>query len=270
MLLFSNAKINLGLHVTQRRTDGFHNVETVFFPIGWSDMVEALPGRSFTLRCTGLSLNVEQENNLCAKAFRLLQKDFDLPGADIFLHKQVPPGAGLGGGSSNAAFTLQALNEVFRLALPQRRLTEYAAQLGSDCAFFIHNTPMLATGRGEILQPIAVNLSGYELLVVNPPFGVSTAEAYAGVTPKAPTANLQRIVSQSVETWREELVNDFETFIFTTYPPLQRIKNALYGCGATYAAMSGSGAALFGIFKSIPDDAELLFEGCTLFKQKIG
>jgi 4-diphosphocytidyl-2-C-methyl-D-erythritol kinase len=269
MLLFSNAKINLGLHITQRRADGFHNIETVFFPIGWSDMVEALPGKSLTLRCTGLRVDVEQEGNLCVRAFRLLQKDFDLPGAEIFLHKQVPFGAGLGGGSSNAAFTLRALNEIFRLSLPPRKLAEYAAQLGSDCAFFIYNTPMLATGRGEILQPLALNLSGYELLVVKPPLGVSTAEAYAGAAPKAPAADLRSIVSHGVETWREALFNDFEPSVFAKYPLLRQIKSALYGCGASYAAMSGSGAALFGIFESIPAGAERFFPGCTLFKQKI-
>ena len=269
MLLFSNAKINLGLHVTQRRPDGFHSIETVFFPIGWSDMVEVVPGQSFTLCCTGLRMDVEQEGNLCTRAFRLLQQELGLPGANIFLHKQVPLGAGLGGGSSNAAAVLQALNAAFRLGLSQRRLAEYAAQLGSDCAFFVYNTPMLATGRGEILEPVAVNLSGYELLVVKPPLSVSTAEAYAGVTPQAPAADLRGVVSRSIETWREALVNDFEPSVFAKYPPLSRIKNALYGCGARYAAMSGSGAALFGVFDKIPANAERLFTGCTLFTQKI-
>ena len=269
MLLFSNAKINLGLHVTQRRPDGFHSIETVFFPVGWSDMVEALPGKSFSLQCTGLSAGVEQERNLCARAFRLLQMDFGLPGAVMFLHKQIPLGAGLGGGSSNAATVLHALNEVFRLALPQSRLAEYAAQLCSDCAFFVYNTPMLATGRGEILQPVEVNLSGYELLVVKPPLSVSTAEAYAGITPKAPAADLRDVVSRGVETWREALVNDFEPSVFAKYPPIARIKEALYGCGARYAAMSGSGAAVFGIFDKMPANAERLFAGCTLFKQHL-
>jgi 4-diphosphocytidyl-2-C-methyl-D-erythritol kinase len=269
MLLFSNAKINLGLHVTQRRPDGFHNIETVFFPVGWRDVVEALPGDSLTLRCTGLRIDVEQERNLCTRAFRLLQKDFGLPGAALFLHKQVPLGAGLGGGSSNAAAVLQALNEAFRLALPRRRLAEYAAQLGSDCAFFIYNTPMLATGRGEILQPVAVNLSGYALLVVKPPLSVSTAEAYAGVSPKAPAADLRSVVSQGVEAWREALVNDFEPSIFAKYPLLADVKKALYGCGARYAAMSGSGAAVFGIFEKMPANAERLFAGCTLFTQQL-
>lgn len=269
MLLFSNAKINLGLHVTQRRADGFHSIETVFFPVGWSDMVEVLPGQSLTLRCTGLRMDVGQEENLCARAFRLLQKDFGLPGAVICLHKQIPLGAGLGGGSGNAAAVLQALNEVFCLALPQRRLAAYAAQLGSDCAFFVYNTPMLATGRGEILQPTAVNLSGYELLVVKPPLSVSTAEAYAGVAPRAPAADLRSILSRGVAAWREALVNDFEPSVFAKYPPIAHIKEALYACGAQYAAMSGSGAALFGVFDKIPANAGRLFAGCTLFTQKI-
>ncbi|MDR1415892.1 MAG: 4-(cytidine 5'-diphospho)-2-C-methyl-D-erythritol kinase [Prevotellaceae bacterium] len=269
MLQLSNAKINLGLHVTQKRSDGYHSVETTLFPIGWSDVVEALPSEEFSLRCTGIPVGVATEENLCARAFRLLQKDFGLPGADIFLHKQVPHGAGLGGGSSNAAFVLLALNKIFHLALSQQALAGYAAQLGSDCAFFIYNVPMLATGRGEILQPVAVSLSGYELLVVKPPLGVSTAEAYAGITPKVPEVSLQHIVTRHVEAWRELLVNDFEPIVFAKYPQLQDVKSRLYGCGATYAAMSGSGSALFGIFEKIPDDAERLFSGYTIFKQKI-
>jgi 4-diphosphocytidyl-2-C-methyl-D-erythritol kinase len=268
MLLFSNAKINLGLHVTQRRPDGFHNIETAFFPIGWCDVVEVLPARaSLSLHCSGLRVDVGQEDNLCARAFRLLQKDFGLAGADIFLHKQVPLGAGLGGGSSNAACVLRALSEVFRLALPPRTLAGYAAQLGSDCAFFIYNTPMLATGRGEILQPVEVDLSGYALLVVKPPLSVSTAEAYAGVAPRAPAADLRSTIARGVEAWREALVNDFEPSVFAKYPLLGRIKRALYGCGARYAAMSGSGAAVFGIFREMPADVERLFPDCTLFKQ---
>jgi 4-diphosphocytidyl-2-C-methyl-D-erythritol kinase len=269
MLQLSNAKINLGLHVTQRRPDGFHNIETALFPIGWSDVVEALPDKALILRCSGLPVGVAPEKNLCARAFRLLQKDFGLPGADIYLHKQVPPGAGLGGGSSNAAFVLLALNKIFHLALSQQRLAGYAAQLGSDCAFFVYNVPMLATGRGEVLQPVAVSLSGYELLVVKPPLGVSTAEAYAGITPKAPRVSLQSAVTRRVEAWKELLVNDFEPLVFARYPLLQDVKSRLYGCGAAYAAMSGSGSALFGIFEKMPDNVEQLFPGCTIFKQKI-
>jgi 4-diphosphocytidyl-2-C-methyl-D-erythritol kinase len=270
MLQLSNAKINLGLHVTQRRPDGFHSIETVLFPVGWSDVVEVLPaGKALSLRCTGIPVGVAPEKNLCARAFRLLQKDFGLPGADVYLHKQVPPGAGLGGGSSNAAFVLLALSKIFHLELSQQALARYAAQLGSDCAFFVYNTPMLATGRGEILQPVAVSLSGYELLVVKPPLGVSTAEAYAGITPKAPGVSLQSAVTQRVEMWKDLLVNDFEPLIFAKYPLLQDAKSRLYGCGAAYAAMSGSGSALFGIFKEVPDNAAQLFPGCAIFKQKI-
>ncbi|MDR0687220.1 MAG: 4-(cytidine 5'-diphospho)-2-C-methyl-D-erythritol kinase [Prevotellaceae bacterium] len=269
MLQLSNAKINLGLHVTQKRPDGFHNIETALFPVGWSDMVEVLPAPAFALRCTGLPVDVAPEKNLCARAFRLLQKDFGLPGADIFLHKQVPLGAGLGGGSSNAAFVLRALNEIFRLGLSLPQLARYAAQLGSDCAFFIYNAPMLATGRGEILRRIALNLAGWELLVVKPPLGVSTAEAYAEITPKAPKTSLLCVLTQPIEAWKDALVNDFEPLVFAKHPSLQSIKSKLYGSGAAYAAMSGSGAAVFGIFRKIPDGAALLFPGCTIFKQKI-
>ncbi|MDR0415192.1 MAG: 4-(cytidine 5'-diphospho)-2-C-methyl-D-erythritol kinase [Prevotellaceae bacterium] len=269
MLQLSNAKINLGLHVTQRRPDGFHNIETAFFPIGWSDVVEALPSREFSLRCTGIAVDAPPEKNLCTRAFRLLQEDFDLPGVNVFLHKQIPSGAGLGGGSSNAAFVLRALNEIFHLSLSPQKLAEYAAQLGSDCAFFVYNTPMLATGRGDILHPVTVNLSGYELLVVKPPVGVSTSVAYAGVTPRTPQVNLRHVVGLRVEEWRKLLVNDFEPSVFAKHPTLREIKSRLYGCGATYAAMSGSGSALFGIFEKIPDNVKQLFSGCTIFTQKI-
>ncbi|MDR3329396.1 MAG: 4-(cytidine 5'-diphospho)-2-C-methyl-D-erythritol kinase [Prevotellaceae bacterium] len=271
MLLLSNAKINLGLHVGQRRPDGFHSIETVFFPIGWSDLLEALPHpNALTLRCTGLCACAEQEKNLCARAFRLLQRDFGLPGADIFLHKQIPVGAGLGGGSGNAAFTLRMLSELFRLALSPAQLAAYAAQLGSDCAFFVYNTPMLATGRGEVLQPVALSLSGYELLVVKPALSVSTAEAYASIAPHpAPRAALSAVVSQPVACWKHTLINDFEEGIFAKYPLLKDIKAELYGAGACYAAMSGSGSALFGIFSAIPSGLAEAFsrEGCATFRQ---
>ncbi len=271
MLHFSNAKINLGLHVTGKRSDGFHNIETVFLPVAWSDIVEVIPAPNqpdVTIECTGLPIDAEPEKNLCVRAYRLLQKDFSLPPVQIFLHKIVPSGAGLGGGSSNAAFVLRALSEVFSLALSQKDLQSYAAKLGSDCAFFIYNTPMLATGRGEILQPVDVNLSGYELLIVKPGIHVSTAGAYAGVTPKNPENSLQDIISKDIAQWKNVLVNDFEPSVFAQHPPLLSIKNQLYDSGASYAAMSGSGSSIFGIFDKVPDNALQIFEGCATFVQK--
>jgi len=271
VLQFSNAKINLGLHVTAKRPDGFHNIETVFFPVAWSDIIEVVPAPQLldvALTCTGLPIDVEPKKNLCVKAYRLLQKDFSLPPVQFFLHKIVPFGAGLGGGSSNAAFVLHALNEIFSLSLSQKELQNYAAHLGSDCAFFVYNTPMLATGRGEILQPIEVNLSGYELLIVKPNVGVSTAEAYAGVIPQKPPCPLQHIVNQDIKEWRELLVNDFEPSVFAKYPQLRDIKNRLYDYDAVYAAMSGSGSSIFGIFEKVPDSVAQIFESCAVFKQR--
>lgn len=262
----------MGLHVTEKRADGFHNIETVFLPVAWSDIVEVLPApqqADVTIECTGLPIDVAPEKNLCVKAYRLLQKYFALPPVKIFLHKIVPSGAGLGGGSSNAAFVLRALNHIFSLTLSQKELQSYAAILGSDCAFFIYNTPMLATGRGEILQAVEVNLSGYELLVVKPNVSVSTAEAYADVKPKKPANNLQHIIHQDVMKWRELLVNDFEPSVFAKYPLLRDIKNQLYDCGAAYAAMSGSGSSVFGIFEKAPENAAQIFEGCATFSQKL-
>ncbi|MDR2937723.1 MAG: 4-(cytidine 5'-diphospho)-2-C-methyl-D-erythritol kinase [Prevotellaceae bacterium] len=270
VLHFSNAKINLGLHVTQKRADGFHNIETLFVPVAWRDMVEVLPAPAqpdVSISCTGLPIEVEPEKNLCVRAYRLLQKEVELPAVQIFLHKIVPSGAGLGGGSSNAAVVLCALNRLFSLALSQKELQSYAAQLGSDCAFFTYNTPMLATGRGEILQPAEVKLQGYELLIVKPPVSVSTAEAYAGVTPRQPASDLQSIVRQPLSTWKESLVNDFEPSVFAKFPQLRSVKNQLYSSGAVYAAMSGSGSSLFGIFEKAPENAAQVFEGCTVFRQ---
>jgi 4-diphosphocytidyl-2-C-methyl-D-erythritol kinase len=215
-----------------------------------------------------LPINVEPEKNLCVRAYRLLQKDFSLPPVQFFLHKIVPLGAGLGGGSSNAAFVLRALNEIFSLSLSQKELQNYAARLGSDCAFFVYNSPMFAAGRGEILQPVEVNLSGYELLIVKPNIGVSTAEAYAGVAPKKPVNDLQCVVNQDIKKLWELLVNDFEPSVFAKYPQLQSIKNRLYSCGAVYAAMSGSGSSIFGIFEKVPENAAQIFEGCITFSQK--
>jgi 4-diphosphocytidyl-2-C-methyl-D-erythritol kinase len=267
MLLFSHAKINLGLHVLNKRSDGFHNIETVMMPIGWCDLLEVMPAQHFALHCSGLAVDAAPEQNLCTRAFRLLQRELKLPEVDIFLHKQVPTGAGLGGGSSNAACTLQALNEQLKLSLSTPALAGYAAQLGSDCAFFVHHAPMLATGRGDVLQPIHLKLSGYELLVVKPPFGVSTAEAYAGVHPQLPQRALQEVIAQDVEAWRDTLHNDFEPSVFAQHPSLLEAKQRMYELGAAYASMSGSGSAVYGLFRHLPRGAAQGFAGWTTFCQ---
>lgn len=249
MLRLSPAKINLGLYVTQKRADGFHNLQTLFFPIEWADIVEALPARALRLHVSGANPCAHSEDNLCVKAFRALQKDFGLAGADIYLHKRVPCGAGLGGGSSNAAAVLLALNEAFGLGLTAKGLHGYAAGLGSDCPFFLHSKPMMAQGRGDLLSPFDISLRGCGLLIAKPDIRISTAQAYSHIVPQDSRPPLSAIVSQPIETWRAALTNDFEQWAFARHPILAQIKAAMYAGGAAYAAMSGSGSAVFGIFR---------------------
>jgi 4-diphosphocytidyl-2-C-methyl-D-erythritol kinase len=253
MLRLSYAKINLGLHITEKRSDGYHNLQTIFFPIKWTDIVEVIPANTLRLYVSGINPCANDEDNICLKAFRLLQHDFCLKGADIYLHKHVPVGAGLGGGSSNAATVLLAVNEVFSLNMNTEQLLPYAAQLGSDCAFFLYSQPMAATGRGEILSPIDISLQGYKLLVVKPEISVNTAQAYQNIVPCKDRPSLWEIAALPVEKWRHRLTNDFEDSVFAQYPLLAQIKADMYRQNAVYAAMSGSGSAIFGIFRSIPD-----------------
>jgi 4-diphosphocytidyl-2-C-methyl-D-erythritol kinase len=253
MLLFPPAKINLGLHVTAKRPDGFHRIETLLCPVTLHDILEIVPSAHFSLRLSGLPLAGAEETNLCVKACRLLQAAFDLPPVTICLHKTIPPGAGLGGGSSDAAATLQGLNRLFSLQLSGEQLHRYAAQLGSDCAFFLHRQPMLAAGRGELLTTFPMpQLQPCFIAIIKPPVSVNTAEAYAGITPRHPAQPLASLLAQPPEHWKNTLTNDFEAPAFARFPALAQIKRQLYEAGATYAAMSGSGSALFGLF---PDEA---------------
>ena len=247
MLLFPPAKINIGLHVTAKRRDGFHEIETLFYPVeSLHDVLEVMPAGRLAIRLSGLPVAGAPEDNLCMKAYRLLQADFDLPPVTIYLHKVIPPGAGLGGGSSDATATLLALNELFSLQLSAGQLSCYAAQLGSDCAFFLHRKPMLATGRGEVLT--ALPLPSFRVVIETPPVFSSTAEAYAAITPRTPALPLPSLLVQPVEQWKDTVVNDFEAPVFARFPLLAQIKQRLYDDGAIYAAMSGSGAAIFGLF----------------------
>ena len=248
MVLFPHAKINIGLQVIARRPDGFHHINTLFYPLPLCDVLELIPAEKTTLRLTGLPIEGIADDNLCMKAYRLLQKDYELPPIAIHLHKVIPTGGGLGGGSSDASHTLLALNKLFSLQCPEQQLMDYAARLGSDCAFFIQPKPALAEGRGEILHPMDICLTGYYLLLVKPPIHVSTAEAYANITPQQPAQPLQTLVNLPVTEWRGKMCNDFEAGVFAQHPELAAIKAALYEKGATYAAMSGSGATVFGLF----------------------
>ncbi|MEP6951461.1 MAG: 4-(cytidine 5'-diphospho)-2-C-methyl-D-erythritol kinase [Ginsengibacter sp.] len=251
MIAFPNCKINLGLNILRKRADGFHDLETVFFPAGLSDVLEILPApdniTQFTV--TGISPG-KPEDNLCMKAFNLLKKDYpQLPGINMHLHKAIPPGAGLGGGSADAAFTLQLLDIKFNLVVPPKKMLEYALQLGSDCPYFLVNKPCLGTGRGEVLEPVNLSLSGYKILLINPGIHINTGEAFKQINPTVPAKKIKEIIQQPIETWKEELANDFEKIIFNKYPLLKKIKESFYENGAIYCAMSGSGSTLYGIFK---------------------
>lgn len=257
MVFFPNAKINLGLHVIGRRPDGFHDIETVFYPTPFTDAAELLRSDdsevSFTT--TGIHLPGDPEDNLCIKAYRLLKKDIpDLPGILFHLHKVIPAGAGLGGGSSDAAFMLKALKDYFTLALSAKQLHAYALQLGSDCPFFLVNKPSLASGRGEQLTPVDIDLSAYSMVLVNPGIHVNTGKAFSMLTPAIPPIPLVDIIRKPVASWRHNLINDFELPIAQQYPEIEALKTMLYEAGATYAAMSGSGSTVYGLFSdAVPE-----------------
>ncbi len=255
MVSFPPCKINLGLQVLARRPDGYHDIATCFYPVPSSDIVEVLPFERMEFAVTGTAIPGPAADNLCLKAYRLLKEDFNLPPVQIHLHKIIPTGAGLGGGSSDAAHILRLLNNIFSLGLSQDRLMQYAAAIGSDCAFFIQDQPMVGSGRGEILAPCTVSLKGYYLVLVNPGIHISTAQAYAGVRPGPPEQDLNTILNLPVSQWRHPLKNDFEPSVFELHPAIRSIKEKLYDAGAAYASMSGSGSSVFGIFEKETDTA---------------
>lgn len=256
MIQFPHAKINLGLHVTGRRSDGYHELETVFYPLGVHDALELVPAETTRMQVSGMPVEGE---NLCLKAYHLLKQDFDLPSVDIYLHKCIPMGAGLGGGSSDAAFFLRMLNTSAGLELSDTVLDDYARDLGADCPFFLKSKPMLARGIGDDLSPIALDLSAYHIQLIYPGFPISTAEAYKEVQVRTPVQSLDAVLARPIQQWRDTLVNDFETGVFLAFPQLKEIKKRLYAKGALYAAMSGSGSSVFGIFKK--DTAWPVWEG---------
>ena len=250
MITFPNAKINLGLNIVERRADGYHNIETVFFPVPLTDILEIVPadeGDVTTLTCYGNTVDCPTEKNLVMRAYRMLQERYGLPPVAMHLYKHIPDGAGLGGGSSDAAHALKMLNQMFELGIPDGELAAMAATLGADCAFFIYNRPMLATGIGDQLTPLDVDLKGKTMLLVKPPVGVDTRTAYSRVIPQSPVMALPDIISLPIEAWDGLLVNDFEPSVFAVLPQLWLIKAALLDTGAHYAAMSGSGSTLFAL-----------------------
>ena len=253
MVTFPNCKINLGLNIINKRDDGYHNLETIFYPLPLYDVLEIITSdkteNDFVL--TGINIERETTDNLCLQAYNLLKKDFQqLPFVKIYLQKNIPVGAGLGGGSADGAFMLKLLNEKFNLNLSEEELLQYALQLGSDCPFFIKNKPCFAQSRGEVLEEIPVNLSGYKLLLINPKIHINTGLAFSQIKPAIPETHVKEIIQQPVSEWKLHLRNDFEQTVFVAHSSLQKIKQELYDSGAVYAAMSGSGSTIFGIYKN--------------------
>ena len=267
MIVYPNAKINIGLNVVEKRPDGYHNLETVFYPIGLQDILEIqeidsdVPACGYRLKVTGTVLDGSPEDNLVVRALKLLKRDFDLPPVSIGLYKHIPTGAGLGGGSADAAFTVKTLNERFKLGLTTQQMEDYCTQLGADCPFFIQNKPMFATGIGNVFQPIELNLKYKSLVLVKPDTFVSTKDAYAKVKVQHPEKQLPELLSQPIETWKDTVMNDFEASVFSKYPEIAAIKDRMYDLGAVYASMSGSGSSVFGIFEDPVDNVDEVFSG---------
>lgn len=281
MIDFPCAKINLGLNITEKRADGYHNLETVFFPIPICDaleiktMDERFPSNvACDLKVTGNNVCCNENDNLIVKAYNMIAADFDIPRVHAHLYKNIPSEAGLGGGSSDAAYMIRLLDQRFRINIGNAEMEKYATRLGADCPFFITAEPSYAEGIGEILSPVNItdnNLEGYSLVVVKPQIAVSTKEAFSSITPRKPLMCCREIVAQPIETWKDALCNDFEESVFGIYPQLNDIKNRIYTLGAAYAQMSGSGSSLFGIFKSDVDEQSIKneFADCRTFVMKL-
>lgn len=252
MVVFPNAKINLGLDILRKRPDGYHDISTIMIPVPWHDILEIVPsqGGMSTLTVTGRPVDCPAEKNLVMKAFRRVQLDHPIPEVDIYLRKIIPDGAGLGGGSADAAFTIMALNSMFDLDLSKDEMASMASEIGADCAFFIYNRPMLSEGKGERLTEIDIDLSDLKIVIVKPEVSISTAEAYAGVTPEIPLHPLSEIASAPRKEWRNLANNAFEESISKKHCEINSVKEALYDAGAFYASMSGSGSAVFGLFEN--------------------
>jgi len=266
MLCFPNAKINLGLHVVEKRKDGYHHIETCFYPISLHDALEIVPASEFSFTQVGLSLNSSLSDNLVMRALNLYKKQYDLPPLSVYLKKAIPFGAGLGGGSADAAFMLKLLNAYTAQNLHDDELAKIAVEIGADCPFFIQNKPIIASGIGNIFESIELSIKGYMLCIIKPDIVVSTKEAYNSVIPANPSIPLRKIIQMPVKEWKQHLTNDFEPVIFHKYPVIADIKAYLYSQGAIYAAMSGSGSAVFGLFEK---DINLSFPDCFVWKEII-
>lgn len=250
MVVFPNAKINIGLNIVEKRTDGFHNIESIFYPVlDLFDVLEIIKSDKLQFDSSGISIPGNAPDNLCLKAFHLLEADFNISPIHIHLHKVIPIGAGLGGGSADAAFTLKLLSQLFELNLTDEQLINYARKLGSDCAFFIPNKPVYTFGKGDEFEPIDLDLSGYDIKIEYPNIHIGTAEAYAGVQPKQPKQSVKELINLPIDQWKSTLKNDFEESIFPNHSSVRLLKEKFYHDGAIYASMTGSGSAVFGVFK---------------------
>ncbi|MCT4645221.1 MAG: 4-(cytidine 5'-diphospho)-2-C-methyl-D-erythritol kinase [Carboxylicivirga sp.] len=256
MICYPNSKINIGLNVVEKRADGYHNIETIFYPIPLNDALEAVINKDgesdYIYSNSGIEVDAKPEDNICIKALRLIKENYTVPPVRVHLHKMIPFGAGLGGGSADGAFMLKLINKEFELNIPDKEIHQMATRLGADCPFFINNQSAYATGIGEILEPIELNLSDYHLALVKPQIHVSTPQAYAGVKPQATEHSLKELVKLPIEQWKHHIKNDFEASVFKQFPEIGRLKMQLYEAGALYACMSGSGSSVFGIFKEKP------------------
>ena len=265
MINFPNAKINIGLNITEKRSDGYHNIETIFYPVRLHDALEVLPSDRIAMETFGLPIPGDAQQNLCLKALDLIRADYAIKPIAIRLLKNIPMGAGLGGGSADAAFFIKLLDAYFNLNMSKEQMIAYCNQLGSDCAFFIENKPMFASGRGNVFESLSVSLEGLKIVLVKPEIHVSTSVAYSSVKPHQLVQNLKDLISLPIDQWQAHIFNDFENAIFPIYPELLKIKNQLLSMGAKYAAMSGSGSTLYGIFEDYPLELEKSFPGTQIF-----
>jgi 4-diphosphocytidyl-2-C-methyl-D-erythritol kinase len=266
MIVFPNAKINLGLYITEKRNDGFHNLESCFYPVQWNDALEILPSDKFKFTSSGIDIPGNTEDNLCIKIYQTLKKDFNLPEINMHLHKNIPVGAGLGGGSSDAAFTVRLLNTLFEMKLHDEEMEAYVRPLGSDCAFFIKNKPVFAYEKGDKFENVGATLSGKYALLIYPNLHISTKEAYSSIHPAKPSNSIKHILSLDMHSWKTLLTNDFEKPLFEKYPVIASLKQDLYDKGAVYASMSGSGSCLYGIFEKEPEISDLQGPSLRIWK----
>lgn len=277
MICFPNAKINIGLNIIEKRSDNFHNIESVFYPVGLCDILELVENKDtekttkerILFHTSGIPIPDETANNLCVHAYKLISGDYPLPPIKAHLHKIIPIGAGLGGGSADAAFFIKLLNEVFDMGIAHEKMKHYANQLGSDCSFFINNQPAFVQGKGEIHKHIEPDLKGYDFVLIYPYIHINTAQAYSNVTPRKPEYSLEELILKlPVEEWKKFIRNDFEASVFPKFPQLEKIKEQLYLSGALYASMSGSGSTVYGIFKENNIDFKKIFPDYRVWEGK--